>query len=112
MKKQFLHYFKGFGIHPSHCYVKIFYDDGENFILFEDIDDGTSVTNASEQLASEIVNEYGFHPGDCRFFETYRQYDYETFDEITYHWESNDKGHVASNPSWKPGEQALKDIFI
>lgn len=107
MTKHFIHSFKGFGRVPSSIRVKIFSDDGENFILFEDINDGTSVTNASEQLASEIVEREGFNPGDCRFFETYSQYGYDSIDEIKYNW----NGKTAKNPQWSPSEPEIREMF-
>ena len=123
MTREFVHVFKGFGRVPSSCLVKIFSDDGETMICFIDLNDGTSVTNASEQLAAEIVNEYYLNPEDCRFFETYQQYDYETFDEISYQWirTTNFKDHgmrhtmvwKAKGPDWKPcDEEHLKEFFI
>ena len=107
MTDNFKYNFKGFGKVPSCIEVRIFSDDGETFILFEDINDGTSVTNASEQLATEIVREEGFNPLDCRFFETYSQYNYESIDEIEYTWENG----VAKNPQWKPSDPEIREMF-
>ena len=111
MKKEFIHVFKGFGRVDSTCLVKMFDDDGETFICFIDIDDGTSVTNSSEQLATEIINEYKLNPEDCRFFETYQQYEYVTFDEIEYTWILPHKNWEAKEPIWKPGPDELKEVF-
>lgn len=92
----------------------MFDDDGENFILFENIDIGVSVTNASEQLAEEIVNQYQLQPGDCRFFETYREYDYKTVDEIEYTWVKEkfreSSKWSACDARWKPANE-FKSIF-
>jgi hypothetical protein len=96
--------------------VHMFEDDGDTFVIFEDIDSGTSVTNSSEQLASEIVNEYKLDKDNCRFFETYRQYDYETFDEIEYDWICTTKMikdvsvtvWKAYYAKWKPAPQEKK----
>jgi len=114
MKTDFVHVFKGYGRVPSSCYIKMFDDDGDTFICFIDINDGTSVTNASEQIASEIVNEYKLDPDNCRFFETYQQYDYDSFDEIEYIWKKDILGllWIAKNPQWKPASEELKKIFI
>ena len=68
----------------SKCRVCVIEDDGDKLILFEDMNIGMSVTNASELIASQIVNKFKYHPEDCRFFETYPEYDYDTFDEIKY----------------------------
>jgi len=112
--KSFLHHFRGFGIHESDCMVHIIENDGKHFVLFEDIDSGTSVTNSSEQLAGEIVREYKLDPNNCRFFETYRQYDYDTFDEIEYTWKMLKLGELdmwhAKKPNWKPASEK-KQLF-
>ena len=106
--QEFIHTFKpNFRQEITTCFIRMYSIDGKTFILFEDIDDGMSVTNASEQIASEIVKDWKLNPDDCRFFETYRQYDYETFDEITYMWMEN----KAYNPSWKPAEE-FRNIFL
>jgi len=99
MTHKFQHEFKGFGRVPSCCEVKIFSDDGEHLICFTDIGIGTSVTSATEQLVSEIVNNMELHPKDCRFFETYRTTD--TIEEITHQW-CQDKNFkwIAENPDW------------
>jgi len=114
MKREYIHTFKGFGRVPSHCVVRIDSDKEalKHLILFIDTNDGTSVTNVSEQLASEIINKIGAEPENCRFFETYEQYDYDTFDEIVYKWEFKDKEWEASEPKWMPGPEDIKKLFI
>ena len=116
MTKEIIHHYKGFGRVPSHCVVRIFSDDGEHFICFMDINEGTSVTNASEQLATEIVDKCRLNPGDCRFFETYKQYDFESIDEIEYDWKSQMQPFepnkwVAKNPKWKPSDPEIREMF-
>lgn len=112
MTEEFIHEYKGYNIHPSKCIVRIYSDDGETYICFIDIGVGTSVTNASEQLAQEIVNKFNLRPEDCRFFETYQQYDYETFDEIEYEWWPDREHWEARAPQWKPViEDNLKEVF-
>ena len=102
MTKEFIHEFKGYGVHKSQCLVKMFTDDGDTFICFIDMDVGTSVTNASEQLASEMVNKFDLRPEDCRFFETYKSSDYDTFDEIVYDWWPEGNKWEARSPKWMP----------
>ena len=94
--KEFHHSYRGFRIHPSLCGVYIIEEEGEIWIGFQNLGVGTSVTNASEQLATEIVEQEGLNPEICRFFEWYPEYDKEV-SEITYQWD----GKVASNPQWK-----------
>ena len=112
MTHDFIHEYKGYGRVPSKCRVKIFSDDGENFICFEDIGEGTSVTNASEQLATEIVDKFGLLPLSCRFFETYSQYDYDSFDEITYQWSATHGKWEAKRPDWIPASEEIRISFI
>lgn len=112
MTQEFNHEYLGYGRVPSECIVRKFTDDGDNFICFIDIGKGTSVTNASEQLASEMVNKFILRPEDCRFFETYQQYGYESFDEIKYSWQPNGSVWTASNPDWKPvNDEGIKEVF-
>jgi len=108
MTQQFNFDFLGNGIMRSRCNVRIFSDDGEHFILFENLGIGTSVTNASEQLASAIVQKMGYDPDDCEFFETYKENDYKEFDRITYTWKDNE----AHNAHWTPALEEIKNLFL
>jgi hypothetical protein len=105
----FQHNYKGFGAHPSKCmvYVKKVtnprYGD-TTFICFEDLGVGTSVTNASEQLATEIVEKLGLEPEKTRFFETY---DKKTLDEISYSW----LDYKASSPDWSRPYLDVRHVF-
>jgi hypothetical protein len=93
--KTFIHEFKGFGIHPSKCKVHIEKVGSSTWIGFEDLGEGTSVTNASEQLATEIVDKVELNPSMCKFFEWYPQYEGD-LDRIEYKW----KGPIASQAEW------------
>jgi hypothetical protein len=63
--------------------------------LFTDIGKGTSVTNASEQLVTEIYNQYlisHYRKEQCLFAETYdrkEKTDTEAIDIIVPEWENN-----------------------
>ena len=92
------HHFLGFHKRPAECLVHIDDSDLECVLIcFEDINKGISVTNFSEQLATEIVNIYGFDHTKCLFAEYYG-YNGEEYDSITYTW----KNDIASNPDWRP----------
>ena len=115
MTEQFYYPFIGYGGISSRCLVKIFSDDGQHMICFEDIGEGTSVTNVSEELASDIVNKMDYNPSDCKFFESYKdaQYNYNSLDEIEYNWEYTYKSKwVASNPNWAPAAEDIEKLFI
>jgi len=110
MTNEFIHEYKGYGVHQSQCLVKMYRDDGEILICFVNMGVGTSVTNASEQLAKEITNEYDLHPENCRYFESYKEY--STFDEIKYDWKLDEGLWVASKPQWSiVGEDDLRELF-
>ena len=109
----YVHEFKGFGNCDCKCRVHIKevpnprYDT-TYFVCFEDIGIGTSVTNISEQLATEIVDKHNLDPQNCRFFESY-VYNNEprSLDEIKYTWD----GKKASKPDWSPLDLDLKHVF-
>lgn len=108
MRQEFQHEYKGYHGTPSTCSVRVFSDEA-HIIYFEDLNHGTSVTNMSEQLATEIVNLLKLSPEDCRFFETY---DREDFDEITYDWDLKRGKWEASKPEWKPAESFFINLFF
>jgi len=109
---KFKHEFRGRNNNfPSACNVYVHSDDDYHYILFENTDEGVSVTNASEQLATEIVELLKLDPDDCRFFEKYSHN--LCVDEITYLWrenEFNDSKWKAIDPQWKytPDEKINK----
>lgn len=86
--------FKGYGIHPSTCKVQIWEDAGKNVVLFTDLGIGTSVTNASEQLAEEIKPK--LTRMTVGFFECYAHLE-GIYDQIFYQIRD---GKCAS-PDWK-----------
>jgi len=100
----------------SRCNIMMFSDDGEHFICFEDLGMGVSVTNASEILATQVVNTHDLNPDDCRFFETYRQYGHDTIDEIEYTWKKNEGSKKllweARVPRWKPAGEEIRELFL
>ena len=114
MIKQFTHDFIAENGVRSRCNVRIFSDDGEHFILFENLGIGQSVTNASELLATQIVAKMKYLPMDCKFFETYREYDYESIDEVEYSWRYEPKtdSWIARNARWKPTDDSYRDMFL
>ncbi|MFA5366379.1 MAG: hypothetical protein WC333_00450 [Dehalococcoidia bacterium] len=106
----FVHEYKGFGGCQSKCKVYYLKKDGLHLFCFEDMNKGTSVTNMSEYLATQMIEKFSLNRDvdECRFFESYNDLGNEedrTFDEITYTWE----GNVADNPDWKPSEE--RDMF-
>jgi hypothetical protein len=102
----FIHEYKGFGNCESKCMIYITFINGIHQICFEDMSIGTSVTNFSEHLATQMVKRFELVPKICRFFETYPdniRNNQREVDEITYDWENN----VATNPKWKPSNENI-----
>ena len=95
----FINNYLGFGIHPSKCKVYINHIDDIHYFCFEDMGDGTSVTNASEAIATDMIEKFNLNPEKCRFFERYVYGNDITFDKIEYTWVNR----KASSPTWKPG---------
>ena len=93
--KTYIHHFRGTNGVPSHCQVYIKEMGTSTWVGFAN-GDGLSVTNASEQLASEIAFKENLDPKMTKFFEWYPEYE-PRVDEINYTW----KGSEASNPQWK-----------
>lgn len=112
MTQEFTHDFMGYGRVPSTCMVRMYTDDGDTFFCFIDIGKGTSVTNASEKLATDMVNKFILRPEDCRFFETYSQHNYDSFDEIEYDWKPRGSAWEAEKARWRPADIEHKDLFL
>lgn len=105
--KTFIHEYKGFGIHPSRCKVYIKKVGISTWVGFENLGEGTSVTNSSEQLATEICEKEELNPISCKFFEWYPEYEGEV-SEIAYRW----KGPIACQPEWEFYCNADENPFI
>ena len=105
--KTFIHFFKGYGVHPSRCKVYVQEVGTQTWVGFEDMNEGTSVTNASEQLATEVVENLLLNPTNCKFFEWYPQYEGRV-DKIEYRW----KGPIASHPEWSHCCNADENPFL
>ena len=88
--------FKGYWNCDSRCLVYKKTVDGITYICFEDIGVGTSVTNASETIATEFVKQFNLDPEKCRFYETYTHN--EDIDNVIYDWNNG----VATSPKWRP----------
>ena len=98
--KEFIHEYIGFGIHDSQCNVKI-WDINENLhlIICTDLGKGTSVTNAAEQIATEIYQAHfkGVDKKNLIFAETYEDYKMESLDMWVLKW----SGDIVVDIDWK-----------
>lgn len=106
--RMFTHRFKGFGIHDSECLVEMWnLPNGKILVVLNDTGKGTSVTNASEQIITELYNQYlekwGYRPQECFFTETYDKYK-EGIDLIIPEWTKDPYGR------WKVGDVEWRHI--
>jgi hypothetical protein len=101
----FIHTFKGFGGCKSQCQVDVIQDNGKTIVVFTDIGVGTSVTNFSEFLATEMINKLSLNPDETLWAERYVHGKEETLDQILYHWD----GFKYRKPEWRriPGMKQL-----
>ena len=90
------------------CLLRILQDKGKTIVIVTELatNQGLSVTNAAEVLASKIVEQFHLDPTTTRFIEHYgkESYGYEderavadVFDEVTFVW----NGMLAMSPTWK-----------
>ena len=90
--------YKYIGLHTfkSECKVEIWKQGKQAVVLFTDLGIGTSVTNASEKLVTEIYNLYlsDCNPNECLFAETYDKT--EAIDVIVPTW----KGFQVIGVDW------------
>ena len=111
-KRSFTHYYKGFSKTPCKCHVDIFQleemtEHGhDTIVLFTALQDnqGTSITNASECIATDMVIQKGVNIGSTLFVETYPYYDeVQQYDSIFYKYDPiMRKFH---SPIWKSLEK-------
>ena len=104
--KTYIHEFKKYGP-PSQCRVYILEKEGYTWVGFENMGTGLSVTNASELLASQIVDKENLDPEKCRFFEWYSEYEGDV-DQVFYHWDDR----KASEVHWRYFCDAKNNPFI
>ena len=111
--EKFNHKYKGFGNCSSECIIHIIKIDAKpTKIVLENIGIGTSITNMSEYIAADIINIKDLKPYECEFFETYKEYNYDGIDSISYEWNKKGDTYVAANPNWSPIDDDIKEIIL
>ena len=99
----FNHEYLGFGNCKSECKVEIWINIPTSLgycclILFTDLGKGTSVTNFSEGLVTQIYNKHlklGYKKEECVFAETY---DRKQIDIVLPQWDENNE---CERVTWK-----------
>lgn len=107
--KYFNYDFKGLGNAASRCGIMLFWNGQDACIVFIELDKnpGTSVTNASEQLATLVHSLFKLNmPPHTKYFELCEHEakagTLQRVDEITYTWGLSKSGLVFGSPQWKP----------
>jgi hypothetical protein len=107
----FDHSFRGFGIHRSIVRVHLLQYEELTVILFQDLGVGTSVTNASEQLATEIHALKKLDHSKTTWFECYPYYSGNwDIDAISYAFDPVYQKY--SWPAWSPVRNAQIVMLI
>lgn len=106
----FEHTFKWQGrVSLSTIRVHLFTREELTIVVFEDLGKGTSVTNASEQLATEVARLKKINPDPSKtvWLECYPYYggDWD-IDQITYSFCDTNMSEF-SEPNWKPMKNEL-----
>jgi len=86
-----VHGYLGFGRVVSNCQVEIWkLDEGRAVVLLTDMGQGTSVTNASETIITEVYEKHlkGTDKTKCLFMETY-PYDNADIDQVVPTWDGD-----------------------
>jgi hypothetical protein len=103
--------FKGFHNFPSICGVDLFYSMGKNIIVFTELpeNEGTSVTNAFELIATQYYNYRGLDKDEFPIIWI-EHYPASENHKETYDWvELEYKNHEFFGPNWKP---MSKETFL
>ena len=89
----------------AHCRLRIYDNDAGAVVILSELADNTgiSVTNAAEELATEIARLHRLTPDTTTWIEHYDRNSYrhaddmqETFDDITFTWRNG----AAHAPQW------------
>lgn len=114
-QKQFRHYYKAknFGLENnlSSCMVTVFRKEDQTLVILQDVGHGTSVTNASEQIATEIMNLENLDFEKTAWVECYPYYggDWDV-DAIKYHF--NRAADELTAPEWRPLRNEIIISFL
>jgi hypothetical protein len=98
--------YSGPGGHASQCQITIYPKSG--LVIATDLGTGTSVTNAVEQIASEVLKRHHMEPDKLFFIEHYTQGPYgpqETADLVIFDQADTDqirKDSLLRSPRWQP----------
>ena len=101
---KFIYHYRGYHGCDSKCGVEIIEDrNGQVTVIFTELlcNQGTSITNMIEKLATEIYYKYLSHKpvNDIRWLEHYPKdfFGGETYDEVSLEWD----GEKFIRPKWK-----------
>src|SRR5258708_23620118 len=92
---------------PSHCHLKISKHNDQYIVIATELgtNEGMSITNAAEFLATKVAQEFDLDPSKTVFIEHYSDESFEnmkskteeTYNQVTFTWENGE----ASDPQWR-----------
>jgi len=101
----------GFSKNLSTIRVHIFKHGEQRLVVFEDLAKGTSVTNASEQLATEVSRLKKLDPEKTVFVECYPYYRGEyPIDRVKYEYDPGSRTY--RSPAWEPIKNKIIVEFL
>jgi len=91
---------------PGHCHLQVTQSEQLAIVIATEVatNQGQSVTNAIDLIATLAVNQFRLDPARTRFIEHYTPESYEgaeqveTFALVEFTWRERE----ASNPQWRP----------
>lgn len=107
--KEGSHDFKGYGIHDSKINYHIYQTDDAKVVVLIDLGKGTSVTNAAEQLATELTVAENLNHKEVKWMELYPYYNHSAawidfkYDEMSEEY---------SSPDWTPVPESDKLLYL
>jgi hypothetical protein len=64
LREGYMYPFRGYWGHPAHCHIAVYEHAGNTIVIATELDsnDGTSITNMAEYLATDVWHELGTPP--------------------------------------------------
>lgn len=111
------------GRNATTCHLAIYQNDEQTLVVATEIhtNEGMSITNSSEDMASAVVKEFDLNPDTTTFVEHYNAASYtanpsalamkqhpDTYARVQYTW----RGLSASKPQWSRLSEEAYEIVL
>jgi hypothetical protein len=96
-------HYLGYGTHPSTCRLRLYDGPKGKVAIVSQMegDQGTSVTNAAEDIASKVCREFSLNHGEVTWVEHYEHTgEQETFDQVEFGISYGRPNNTLANPRW------------